>query len=262
MITALQSLGYYLTLFLFTVVALALNLACLLFGWIPPSDRAERFFQRLIHRHFALFVWWISLIRLFRIEYTGRVSETHDGLVLVANHPGLLDITYLLARMPEAVCIFKPAIRRNPLLGAAARRAGYLASDGGHELVRNAAAKVAAGHRLILFPEGTRTPHGESPQPFRPGFALIAARAATPVQLVRIACDSNVLTRGRPWWRMPELPARVEIEFGPVLTSTGADWQVMAREVDAWFAGQRTVLARNGRVGSRCRLEATGTAGS
>ena len=57
-----------------------------------------------------------------------------------------------MARVPEAVCIFKPAIRRNPVLGAAARRAGYLGSDGGHELVRAAAVKVAAGCTLIARP--------------------------------------------------------------------------------------------------------------
>ena len=60
----------------------------------------------------------------------GLKSCHHGGLVLAANHPALIDITCLLARVPEAVCIFKPAIRRNPVLGAAARRAGYLASDG------------------------------------------------------------------------------------------------------------------------------------
>ena len=38
--------------------------------------------------------------------------------------------------------------------GAAARRAGYLGNDGGHDLVRGAADKIAAGQTLVIFPEG------------------------------------------------------------------------------------------------------------
>ena len=134
--------------------------------------------------------------------------------MLVANHPGLMDITYLLARVPEAVCIFKPAIRRNPVLGAAARSAGYLANDGGIDLIRAASAKVAAGHTLVIFPEGTRTRDGLL-NPLKPGFALIAQRARTPIQTVRITCDSDLLIKNRAWWKLPRLPAHVTLTLGP-----------------------------------------------
>lgn len=170
-------LAYYLTLLLFGAGGLELSLLSLLAGWLPATERTERFFQRLIHRHFALFHWWCAWARLVHVRYRGFDRVPPGGLVMAANHPALIDITCLLARVPEAVCIFKPAIRRNPVLGAAARRAGYLASDGGLELLRDAAAKVAAGRTLVVFPEGTRTPPGEALLPFKAGFLLIARRA-------------------------------------------------------------------------------------
>src|SRR5690606_31576889 len=154
----------------------------------------ERFFQRLIHRHLALFHWWCAAGRLVYVRYHGFDQPVREGTVLVVNHPALIDITCLLARIPEAVCIFKPAIRRNPVLGAAARRAGYISSEGGHEVVRQAVDKVVAGSTLIIFPEGTRTPPGETLLPFKPGFVLIARRAGRPIQLVYITTDSDVLT--------------------------------------------------------------------
>ncbi len=228
--------AYYGTLLLFAAGGLELSLFSWLTGWLPASDRVERFYQRLIHRHFAFFHWWCVFARLVYVRYHGFDQLPRGGLVLVANHPALIDITCLLARVPEAVCIFKPAIRRNPVLGAAARRAGYLASDGGHELVRRAADKVATGHTLIVFPEGTRTPPGEILLPFKPGFVLIARRARVPIQLVRITTDSDVLTKDCTSWRLPRFPAHVEVKVGPlVATDTTASVAALAANIEAWF---------------------------
>ena len=229
-------LAYYLTLIFFAAGGLGLSLISWLTGWLPATDRTERFFQRLIHRHFALFHWWCEFARLVYVRYRGFEKIPPGGLILVANHPALIDITCLLARLPEAVCIFKPAIRRNPVLGAAARRAGYIGSDGGHELVRGAAEKVAAGHTLIVFPEGTRTPLGETLLPFKPGFVLIARRALAPIQLVRITTDSDVLTKGSAWWRRPKFPAHIEISAGPVIAvNSETNPAELAASIEQWF---------------------------
>ena len=228
--------AYYLTLLLFGACGLELTLLCLMTGWLPATPRVERFFQRLIHRHLALFHWWCEFARLVHVRYSGLEHLGRNGVVLVANHPALIDITCLLACIPEGVCIFKPAIRKNPVLGAAARRAGYLCGDGGHELIRAAAAKVAAGNLLIVFPEGTRTPPGLPLLPFKPGFVAIAQRARVPIQLVRISTDSDVLTKGRAWWRLPRFPAHIEVTAGPLIP-TGIDTRAheLASGIEAWF---------------------------
>jgi 1-acyl-sn-glycerol-3-phosphate acyltransferase len=243
-LTAYQLLAYYLSFFFFGGSGLLLNLFCLLLGWLPDTPRVERFFQRLIHRHFSLWVWWLRQTRLFSFTYEGfERLPLGRGLVLVANHPGLMDITYLLARVPEAVCIFKPAIRHNPVLGAAARAAGYLANDGGIDLIRAASAKVAAGHTLVIFPEGTRTRDGLL-NPLKPGFALIAQRARKPVQTVCITCDSNLLIKNRAWWKLPRLPAHVTLTLGkcfrPPETRMAA---ATVTEVETWF--RRTLMGHS-----------------
>ena len=228
--------AYYVTLLLFGAGGLELSLLSLVTGWLPATEPTERFFQRLIHRHFAFFHWWCARLRLVFVRYRGFGRLPRGGLVLAANHPALIDITCLLARVPEAVCIFKPAIRRNPVLGAAARRAGYLGSDGGHDLVRSVAGKVAAGNTLVIFPEGTRTPPGTALLPFKPGFVLIARRARVPIQLVRIATDSDVLTKGRAWWRLPRFPAHIDVTLGPLIpTDTATGTKELTAEMEAWF---------------------------
>ncbi len=227
---------YFGTLLLFAAGGFELCVLGLLAGVLPASERMERLFQRLIQRHLAFFHWWCDLTRLVHVRYHGFETNPAGGRVLVANHPAMIDITCLLARLPGALCIFKPAIRRNPVLGAAARCAGYLGSDGGHDLVRNAAEKTAAGHTLVIFPEGTRTPPGEDLLPFKPGFVLIARRARVPIQLVRITTDSDLLAKGAAWWRLPRLPARVEVTAGPLIpTDTAASTTELVQDIEAWF---------------------------
>jgi 1-acyl-sn-glycerol-3-phosphate acyltransferase len=229
-------LAYYFTLLLFGAGGLELSLLSVLAGWLPAAERTERLFQWLIHRHFVLFHWWIAFAGLVHVRYVGFEHLPRGGLVLAANHPALIDITCLVARLPHAVCIFKPAIRRNPVLGAAARRAGYLGNDGGHELVREAAGRIASGSTLVVFPEGTRTPPGEALLPFKSGFVLIARRARAPIQLVRIVTDSDVLTKGRAWWRLPRFPAHVEVAAGPLIPAGGdARTTEVAAAIEAWF---------------------------
>ncbi len=228
--------AYYGTLLLFATGGLGLSCLGLLTGWIPGTARQERFFARVIHRLLAFFHWWCDAVRLVHVRYHGFARWPRGGLVLAANHPAMTDITCLLARVPEAVCIYKTAIRRNPVLAAAARRAGYVANDGGHDLVRAVAARVAAGRTLVIFPEGTRTPPGRDLLPFKPGFVAIARRARVPIQLVRITTDSDVLTKGSTWWRLPRFPARIEVTAGPLIaTDTAATTTELAAAIEAWF---------------------------
>ena len=228
---------YWGGLLIFAVGGLEVSAVSLLFSWLPATDGTERFFQRFIHYHFRFFHEWCSLVNLVQVRYDGWERIPPGGVVLVSNHISLIDVTCLLANVPEALCIFKPAIRRNPVLGAGARRAGYLGSDGGQELVRRAVEKVTHGHTLLVFPEGTREVSGQL-LPFKPGFASIARRARAPVQLIRITTDSDMLTKGRPILRLPRVPTRVTVTVGPLLESEHyARSEDLARAVEDWYRG-------------------------
>jgi 1-acyl-sn-glycerol-3-phosphate acyltransferase len=223
---------------LFGVLGLLVNAISLSVSWLPARPGIELFFQRLIQRHVSFFLRWLAFARVVTVDYRGFERIPRGPVMLVANHPGLLDALYLLARVPHGFCIFKRAIRRNPVLGAAAARAGYIGNDSGIGLVRNATKKIGAGSTLIVFPEGTRTPAGATIGPLRPGFASIARRAGARVQLVRIASDGELLGKGSVWWRVPRLPARVVVQIGPSLDphAVGSAAELV-REVEAWFRG-------------------------
>jgi 1-acyl-sn-glycerol-3-phosphate acyltransferase len=222
---------YYGTLLLFAAGGLELAALSLL---VPGNGRTERLFQRLIHFHFVWFLRWCAAVNLVHVRYEGMERIGAGRMVLVANHRSLFDVVCVVARLPEAVCVVKQAILRNPILGAA-RRAGYLGNDAGHEMVRRAVEQVARGQRLLIFPEGTRGPGGRT-LPFKPGFALIARRAHAPIQSLRITTDSDLLTKGRPILRLPRFPAHITVTAGPVFASDGVEAvDELAAGVAAWY---------------------------
>jgi len=227
---------YYASGLLFGGWALAFNGGCLALGAVWRGPRAEAAMQRVIRRRLAWYLGWLRWVGAVRVEYRGWERARVEGAVIVANHPGLLDAFYLLARVPQGFCIFKAALGRNPLLGAAAHAAGYVANDSGIELVRGGTERLRRGATLVVFPEGTRTAASGEMGSLRAGFALIARRAGAPVQLMRIHAGSRLLGKGDAWWRVPRLPVRVVVEVGPCLEAAAFDsTKALVAAVEAWF---------------------------
>jgi 1-acyl-sn-glycerol-3-phosphate acyltransferase len=157
-----------------------------------------------------------------------------EGLVIVANHPSLLDAMVLVARLPKSACVMKASLMRNPFLAAGALLARYIPNDSAHGMVRQAVADLRAGGQLVMFPEGTRTVRAPI-NPLQPGFALIAKHAKVPIQTVFIDTRSPYLGKGWPLWRLPPLPTVFSVRVGRRFEPQ-ADHEALTREIEAYFA--------------------------
>jgi len=224
----------------FGLVSLVLNLACAIMLVLPGARRRGPAARGAIRWLFSAWCSWLHATRLIYVKWTGFTPEALEGpAVYIANHPGLLDATFILARLPDTICIFKPSVMHNPAIGPAAVLAGYASGDAGIDVIRAVADRLAAGRSLLIFPEGTRTYGGALLNPLRPGFALIAARARVPVRLLAVRAPRDLLPKGQPWWRVPTLPANIEVEFlGEVEAGAASN----ARELTA-LAAQRLLAA-------------------
>ncbi|MEO7414003.1 MAG: lysophospholipid acyltransferase family protein [Opitutaceae bacterium] len=197
---------------LFAAVGVTLNLVCAPLLLSPHRERHGPAVRAAIRRIFVSWCAWLHATRLIFVRFHGFTPAALAGsAVYIANHPGLLDATFILSQLPDAICIFKPEIVRSPVLGPAALMAGYVSGDKGVDLIRNVAARVAAGRSLLIFPEGTRTAAGVNLNALRPGFAVIAARAGVPVRLILVRSPRDLVPKGWSWWRAPSFPSRVEI---------------------------------------------------
>jgi len=223
---------------IFGVCAVLCNFLCALLLVLPARQRCSPLIAEILRWFFIVWTGWLRLAGLIRVHWHGFEAETLRGpVVCVANHPGLLDAVFLLARLPGAVCVFKRKLLRNPLLAPAAIMAGYPRGDVGAEFIHNAVRHLAGGRPLLIFPEGTRTATGAVLNPFKPGFALIAARAGVPVQLIVIRANRQLLPRERAWWQMPQFPVTVEICVDARLTiPSEADAHSTAALVEGRFA--------------------------
>jgi 1-acyl-sn-glycerol-3-phosphate acyltransferase len=206
------AVAYYASWGVFAGVSLLLNLVCLPLLLCPRCETGGARMRRVIRWLFDFWLGWMHATGVVRVEWRGFEAPLAPGAVFIANHPTLVDATFILARLPDAICIFKPVLLRNPAVGPAAILAGYVGGVPGVDLVREVSAKIGAGQSLLIFPEGTRTEAGRVLNPLRPGFALIASRAQAPVQLLCVRSSGGFVPRGRAWWRLPPvLPATVEI---------------------------------------------------
>ncbi|MCF3651477.1 lysophospholipid acyltransferase family protein [Synoicihabitans lomoniglobus] len=232
---------------MFAAVGLALNAVCapLLLVRRRPSDQVRRTIKSL----FVGWCKWLHATRLIYVRFHGFTPEAMTGpAVYIANHPGLLDATFILSQLPDTICIFKPEIIRNPVLGPAARMAGYVSGTNGVDLIRDVAAKVEAGRSLLIFPEGTRTAAHVDLNPLRPGFALIAARARVPVRLILVKAPRDLVPKGWSWWRAPSFPSHVDIHLlgeltAPEPSSAKALTELATRQFSAVLARHDTAFA-------------------
>lgn len=208
------ALAYFLSWGLFVGVGLVLNLLCVPLLLLRRRECLGPPVRRLIRGLFCFWLRWFEASRCLRITWRGFERPGSGRTVYIANHPTLLDATFLLARLPDAICIMKPELLRNPFVGPLAILAGYPAGKKDIDLIRKVAKRVADGQSLLVFPEGTRTESGTAFGAFTPGYALIAERAKAAVQLIIIRTSADLVPRGRPWWRPPSiLPARAELSL-------------------------------------------------
>ena len=159
--------------------------------------------RRLIEASFRLFARVLVALGAIDVSYQQcRWPERGGPRLILANHPTLIDVCLLVARVPDADCVVKREAWSNPFLAGVMRAADYIPNDGGEQLVQTCVERLRAGRTLILFPEGTRSPKGEL-RAFKRGAARIALQAGCPVQLVDIACRPPFLGKGDPWYQVP-----------------------------------------------------------
>ncbi len=222
-------------LLLLGLMSLSWNLVAVLLYPVLPRATGRRLGRAMIAYGYRVF-WRIAAASgMLRLDAQVLDSlRDEPGLIVIANHPSMLDAVMLVARLPRSACIMKASLLRNPLLGPGARLARYIHNDSAYGMVQCAVQDLQAGGQLVLFPEGTRTTQAPL-NPFHASFALIAKRAQAPVQAVFIDTVSPYLGKGWPLWRLPPLPIHFSVRLGRRFPPP-QDHRVLLNEVQAYFA--------------------------
>lgn len=170
--------------------------------------------RKVISSAMASYLWILKKFCGVKIESSALQSISSDcPLIVVANHPSLLDAVILIALLPQASCVMKASLRRNLLFGPMARLSGYISNEDPKQMVMQACKELKDGSHIVIFPEGTRTvtpPINE----FSQTCALIATRSNARVQTVFIEFSTFYLGKNWPIWRKPTLPLHINLRLG------------------------------------------------
>lgn len=161
-----------------------------------------RLARDVIRLAFRCFIEMMRLLGVLRYEVSGLERLQRKGLLILANHPTLIDTVFLMAFVRQADCIVKQSLWNHPVTRGPVRSAGYISNENGPGLIGDCLASLAGCNNLIIFPEGTRTPAGGAMQ-FKRGAANVAVRARRDVTPVLIRCRPPTLGKGNRWWRVP-----------------------------------------------------------
>lgn len=190
--------------------------------------------------------WWLQRgVEILGVTVIGRGEAYAGPALFVANHISWLDIL-VLATQTDAGFVAKAEVADWPVFG-------WFAEVGGTEFVRRGShgdakrvlgrmvARLKAGERLTLFPEGTST-GSLIPLRFRPRLIQAAVDAGVPVQPVAVYYgarpevafigDDSFLSH--LWRLLGAEPVLAEVGFLPELSSVSGDCRLLADE--SWRA--------------------------
>jgi len=166
------------------------------------SERRQQRGQCLIHYVFRFYIGLMKCIGVLSYEVEG-VEKLRSAKLIVANHPSLIDVIFLIALTPNANCVVKGKLAANPFTRGPIKTAGYIINRESEKVIQAADSAFSRGDALIVFPEGTRSIPGEKLQ-FKRGAANIAIRAGVDLTPVLIRCNPTTLTKADRWYQVPK----------------------------------------------------------
>lgn len=203
------------------------------------------------HKSFKYFTRCGVVLGVFDVIFYDVKLIQKPGQLIIANHPSLLDVVFLIGQIPNVNCVVKKNLLRNPFLAMNVYFANYIRNDVPAELLERCVEKLELGESLIIFPEGTRTLRQQGYQ-FKRGAANIMLRANCAVRPVHISCTPATLGKGDSWYVVPEqkivyrytgLP---ELDLTHIRRSDLIRLPLKARRLTRWLADWYTQMEQSG----------------
>ena len=152
------------------------------------------------------------------VDPLGLVSDSYVGCLpstsalIIANHPILVDLLLVIARVPDVCCVMKSELNRIKVLQILMKQLDYVSNEDLEQLLQEGCERLKKGETLLIFPEGTRTTPGQ-PVDFRLAAAELALRAGVPVLPIIFRYRSHYLSGRCHWYEFPDAKIRFHAEF-------------------------------------------------
>lgn len=176
--------------------------------------RGHRGCQFVVHLSFRSFIWMMKILGVLTYEFSDlRNLPKKSGNLMIANHPTLLDVVFIISRLPMTQCVVKRAAWSNPFLAGVMWATGYIQNEDPVKLIEDCVTSLEQGNNLIIFPEATRTAPG-APMKLRRGAASVIARSGRLFTPLIMTCEPSTLSKGEKWFEIPDRRVHFKISVG------------------------------------------------
>lgn len=217
----LRNIAFYLAFYLGSIVVTTGTLLALPFS--------HELFRRLVHSWSAWHRWCVT--RLLGCEVVIEGTPPTEPVLYAVKHESFFEAIDTPKLFPLPAVFAKEELFRIVGWGRAGRAYGLIPVARGAgaraliAMIREAKRMAASGRPLVIFPEGTRVPHGERRR-LQAGFAGLYKSLGLTV--VPVAVDSGPL-----YHRGLKLPGRITYRFGEAIPPGLDRAEVEARVLDA-----------------------------
>jgi 1-acyl-sn-glycerol-3-phosphate acyltransferase len=229
---ALRSL-LYTTLF---IAVTAVFGVIVLVSAMLPLTLEQRY---VIPRTWGLFLTWLAGV-VCGLSYTieGQENLPDRPFISLWKHSSTWDTLAQMFVVPPAAWLLKREVIWIPIVGWAVstykpiainRSAGQSAVN---QVIAQGRERLAAGMGIVVYPEGTRMPPGET-RKYGSSGALLAIQTGTPI--VPIAHNSGYFWKRRAWMKYP---GTIRVVIGPPIDPTGLDPREVNARAQQWIEGK------------------------
>lgn len=200
-------------------------------------------------KRYAIAVYWLTLsiqaarvIMGVRYRIQGQENlpqETNSPAILLVKHQSTYETFLMPVIMPHALAyVFKRELLYVPFFGWAIGLLDMIHIDRSQrskafgKVVEQGQKLLARGTWVIMFPEGTRIPRGESGH-YKSGGARLAIATGAPVIPIAV-------TSAKCWPRKAfvKFPGVVDVSIGAPIDSVGRDADELSQQVEQWIESE------------------------
>lgn len=235
---ALRSLVFYVG---YALIMVLQPLVGILLYYLLPS----RWLRAWLVSACRVAVWWARVSCGIRYRVEGMENIPAGACVVLAKHQSAWETLFLQAYLEPTTTVAKRELLRIPFFGWGMALTNPIAIDRDKpaqalkDVIRQGGEQLAAGKRVIIFPEGTRTLPGEQRE-YSAGGAMLAVKSnvsVLPVALNSAACW--------PRGTLIKKPGLIRVVFGAPIVTQGRSTKVVNEEARVWIESTSAALLTN-----------------
>jgi len=234
--TTIRSLIYF-SLFVVNTVVFGLLLSIL--GWVLPDSWSNA----IANGWAALNSWLLKVICGLSYRVNGSENLPGSAAIIMSKHQSTWETIALRHIVGgKQAWILKRELLRVPIFGWALASMSSIAIDrkAGRkaimQIIKQGTSLLNSGHRVMIFPEGTRTAPGKRGR-YGIGGAILAEKSGASV--IPIAHNAGYFWRRRD---INKYPGIIDVVIGEPVNTSGRDAKEIISDVENWIEDQMDQL--------------------